>query len=422
MKSIRSLAAALGVAAVALGAATLAGPAAAAPSGTPIPSGSPVPSSSPSDRPSSPPASPSTSDSPTTGAEPAAPKATVYDMSVSSDSVVTFVSNGPAKGVTASFTIQVRNSGSAAQQGLTVTVVEPSDARLTGWRTDDGSIDNCVRGTLPDGRGEYTCQVHDQGPGRTELAFFDLTADVPLPANPAHPDGSVTLNGFHVPNAHPADTSVTFAVRAVDDSIPAKEVDLRVSAKPVAMARGTDGVYHGTLWPTVTNNGPEAVPPVTLEVYVPAGVTLVGPTEGCTRIGTAYRQLQTGLRCPVPALAPGQSDTLKFWLTADKPATHRAVGQLWAYVVNDSTRYTDPQQKNVFFYEVTFPAISPTPSTSGQAAGTGSPLPVTGTPLLLIAGAGTAVLAAGAVLLVLSRRRAGAHGDRPETRRAQLRT
>jgi hypothetical protein len=421
----RVLAAGIGVAAIALSAAALAGPAAAAPSSSPSPtntssptnpSGPTSPSASPSGapgspgtRPGRPTASPSTSDSAPTGKVPAAPTAVVYDMSVAA-SDVTFVSDGPAHGTTANVSIAVRNNGTAAQHGLTVTVLEPSDAHLTGIQPGASGIDGCVAGTVGDGRGAITCQVHDAGPGHQEMASFGLTGDVPLPASPAHPNGSVILHGFHAPNAHPDDTSVRFAVRAIDSSQPERQVDLRITAGDVTMRRGGDGRWHGTVPVTFVNRGNTTVPAVMLEILPPAGVTLDGPSDDgfpypCVRISgddvlhNLHRQ--SGLRCSLGSLAPGVTSVAGFSLSSDAARSDPVPGQVSVYPSDSGA--VDPRHLNQAGFHVTF--ASPSGGPSGQAAGSGTSLPVTGTPLALIAGGGAVVLAAGGALLVLGRRR-----------------
>jgi hypothetical protein len=440
----RMLAATIGVAAIALGAVALAAPAAAAPSSPSSPSSpsnptgpSGSPSSSPSSpgahepsgpsapvppgaRPSRPAVSPSTSDSAPAGKAPAAPKTVGYDMSVAA-SDVTFESDGPTHGTTANVSISVRNNGSAPQRGLTVTVLEPSDAHLVGIRPDATGIDDCVHGTATDGRGTITCQVHDAGPGHQEMASFGLTGDVPLPADAAHPNGSVILHGFHTPNAHPADTSVSFAVHALDTSEPAQQIDLRVTAGDVTMRRGSDGRYHGTVLVDVSNRGGATLPAITLEVLPPSNVTLDGPSDDgfpypCVRISgddvlhNLHRQ--SGLRCSMGAIQAGGSFRTGFALSSGAASSGAVPGQVSVYPESTGIVYDDPNHLNAAGFHVTF--ASPAPSGNGRAAGSGSSLPVTGTPLALIAGGGAAVLAAGGVLLVLARRRIRVTGQSPK--------
>jgi hypothetical protein len=326
-------------------------------------------------------------------------------MAVSA-SDVTFQSNGPAKGVQSYLTVQVRNAGTAAQQGLTVTVLEPSDAHLTGRVGGDSGIDSCVHSTGPDGRGSFTCQVHDEGPGQTEATSFGITADLPLPAHPVHPDGAVAVNGFNQAEATPDDNSVTFAVHGIDTSKPAQDIDLVTTAAPVTMTLGTDGKYHGTLRTSVTNRGHGSVPPVTLEILPPKDVTLVGNADDgfpypCVGV-SAKIGFPAGLRCEIQeTLRPGQTFSASWTLTADKPTTEGTLGQVSAYLLGNHS-VTDSRHDNVTSFTVTFAGG---PSGNGQAAGNGSSLPVTGTPLALIVGGGAVVLGAGGALLVLGRRR-----------------
>ena len=417
----------IGVAAVALSAAALAGPAAAAPSGSPSnspspstsssPSGSPstTPSGSPSASPSKPSTAPSTSDSSSAGAtRKAAPKATVYDVELVVPTEVTLASKGPGT-ATNSVNISVHNAGTVAQQGLTVTVVAPTDAHLTGALVGATGIDNCVTGTSY-GRDEVTCQVHDGGPGRYEHAGFVLTGQIPLPTNTHDPFGTVNLRGFHTPNANIAGTSAAYLVRGVDTSKPIESMDLVASASPVTMTHGTDGKYHGILRTSFTNRGTNAVPPMTLNVFPPQGVELLGPSgnwnaDPCVRVNgrTGY---PTGLKCqPGMTLQPGQSFTQDWDLSADKPITNGTTGDVFAEVVSDHL-YSDPKGGADVSFTVTFASTSTktgpstSPNSSGQAAGSATSLPVTGTPLALIAGGGAAVLVAGGALLVLGRRRA----------------
>jgi hypothetical protein len=398
----------VGAAAVAVGVAGLiglSGPAAAAPTGA---SASPsAPSAPPSTSPSGS-ASPVASGKPSPSGAAKAPKATVYDMSVGA-SDVTFQSKGPARGVQSYLTIKVRNSGSAAQQGLTVTVVEPSGTHLTGRVGGDSGIDSCVHGTILDGRGAFTCQVHDEGPGQSEGASFGITADLPLPADRPHPTGGVILHGFHEPNAHPEATSTSFAVHAQDTSLPTREVDLRIVAHPATLARGADGRYRGTVTVGYTNAGTIAVPEVTLEVVAPANVTLVGPTDdgrSCDRVNGDDGHAgpaRSGMRCNLGTSRPSGSGRVTFNLVSDVATTNGTVGVASLLMSGGDAVYTDPSHRNATTFAVTFTGGTPSGDT-GRAAGSGSSLPVTGTPLGLIAGGGATVLTAGGVLLVLARR------------------
>lgn len=406
----RLLAASIGAAAIALGAVALAGPAAAAPSSSPSPSSSSSPSSpsspsgSPSASPSQPSTAPSTSDKPSTGTKGAAPKATVYDMALSASDVV-FQSDGPARGLTSTVGISVRNNGTVAQPDLTVAVVEPSDAHLTGIEPGASGIDNCLHGTEA-GLGVYYCQVHDRGPGQVETARFGITADLPLPADTPNPYGQVTLHGYHQPDAHPGDNDITFSVFGQDTSKLAEAVDLVTTAKPVTMKK--QGPYRGLLSMSVTNRGDKPVPPMTVEIEAPQGVEVVGNRDDgfpypCVRIGGSHG-LVSGLRCRIlETLQPGQTFSSTWMLMAEQPDTHGTLGLVNAYVTGDHV-YTDPKHDNVASYQVTFASDTPG-NGSGSAAGSGTSLPVTGTPLGLIAGGGAVVLAAGGALLVLSRRR-----------------
>jgi hypothetical protein len=415
----RLLAATVGAAAIALGAAALAGPATAAPSSSPSSSPSPSTSSSPSGSPSPSPSKPSTapstssstSDSPSTGTEKAAPKATVYDLELAAESTVILRSNGPGT-ATNSVSVSVHNAGTVTQQGLTITVVEPSDAQLTGAVTGAHGIDHCVHG-VQRGLGELTCQVHDSGPGADnyEYAHFVLSGQVPLPNEPNTPYGTVTLHGYHAPNANPAGTEVAFEVTATDTSKPSQTMDLVTTASPVTMARGSDGLYHGVLRISVTNRGHDELPPLTLNIDPPDNATVVGPVDAlfpwpCGRMNSpSYGD--RSLRCQGGGtFRPGQTFGASFRLTADRPTTNGTVGHVSADVVSDHT-WTEPSNANIVQYPLTFATTpaSASASGSGQAAGSGTSLPVTGTPLALIAGGGATVLVAGGALLVLSRRR-----------------
>lgn len=410
-RSQRMLAAGLGAVAIALAVAT---PVAAAPSNPPSPSVPPSSPGSPTATPGSPstrPAvTPSTSDKPATGTKQAAPRAAVYDMQVAGTADVTFVSNGPAKGLTTSVNLSVHNAGTVTQQGLTVVVSAPSDARLTGALIDAHGIDHCVRGVLPDGRDVVTCQVHDGGPGvgTFERAGFVLTGDVPLPARPAEPFGSVSLLGYHSPNASDS-TGFEYRVHSLDTSKPSENMDLVTRAPTVTMSRGGDGLYHGVLRTSVTNRGGNAVPPMRFDLQTPAGVTLVGSADDgfpypCVRSGDTVT-IGTGVSCDIQqTLQPGRTFSSSWKLTAQQPVAGGRPGSVSANVFSDNA-WGDPKGENDVAFTVTFASASASPSHNGQAGGGGSSLPVTGTPLALIVGGGAAVLAAGGALLVAARRR-----------------
>jgi hypothetical protein len=146
-----------------------------------------------------------------------------------------------------------------------------------------------------------------------------------------------------------------------------------------------------------------------VEILPPENVTTVGPTDDglpypCVRTGDRVDAPQAGLRCTVNALQPGQTFTASWALTADTPTTKGTLGQVSGYIMNGKTVYVDPRHDNETTFAVTFASPAGSPSGTGQAAGTGTSLPVTGTPLTLIAGGGAVVLIAGGVLLVLGRR------------------
>jgi len=101
---------------------------------------------------------------------------------------------------------------------------------------------------------------------------------------------------------------------------PARDItDLAASTPGLVLREPVDGVRHGRLAVTITNNGPNAVWGLTFSVELPESVSADGGDwGGCTPLGSREAGYPAGSICAKGYLAPGRSRT--FQLGVKSPA------------------------------------------------------------------------------------------------------
>jgi uncharacterized repeat protein (TIGR01451 family) len=171
--------------------------------------------------------------------------------------------------------------------------------------------DLIARTTDPDGELVRDAFVRDLTLGSTEMvsvnsAHQDATRDGnhdDVGAGPVSADGLVTLMGTQADNLFAGDTNSVNDVY-VSDRRPAADLSLTKADAPDPVAP------RGTLTYTLvaTNNGPNAAPDARLLDALPAGVTFVSASAGCTH--SAGR-----VDCALGTLGPGASATVIITVT-----------------------------------------------------------------------------------------------------------
>lgn len=214
----------------------------------------------------------------------------------------------------------------------------------------------------------------------------------------------------HTADRDPGDNTTTFAYRIADNP-----ADVQVTV-PSYRARVGDVV---TVRATVTNAGPGDGRGFTVYADKPSGTTLVGtPTLAVGDHSEPYMCDPQGgtdghdVRCfhDGEFLPTGTKGAVSGVLTFQLKVTSADLGT-GRVTANDGAHDPDPKN-NTAPVRIALESGSASPSASptaagGSGGGSGS-LPVTGTRLGLIGGAGAALLVAGAAVLVLARRRARA--------------
>ena len=176
----------------------------------------------------------------------------------------------------------------------------------------------------------------------------------------------------------------------------ANKLDLAVTTQPVTGAVGDTVELSFTL----VNNGPSDGSGPSVLITAPAGTVLL-PSEFCHTPGGDEGQQQPEspqLRCNYERLFPsGLAGLNKLTVTA-KLKVKSTPGAGGTVVVRNSGPSTESNPGNNTA-PITFAATDDTGGTGGGS------LPITGTSITLVAGVGGAVIVAGAVLMVLARRR-----------------
>ncbi|WP_431944546.1 peptidase [Micromonospora marina] len=182
-------------------------------------------------------------------------------------------------------------------------------------------------------------------------------------------------------------------------------LDVAVTVPPVqgAVGQTVDLTYE------VVNNGPSDGGGPGVVITAPSGTVLL-PSEWCYTDGQPGKTLPESakLRCnfesEFPSVASGYgriTPTVKLKIKST-PGTDGTI------VVDGATSSTESKPENNTARIVFAAAGSGGPGTGGSgdgSGGTGGGLPITGAPAATLTGVGAAVLAAGAVLFVLFRRR-----------------
>jgi uncharacterized repeat protein (TIGR01451 family) len=175
--------------------------------------------------------------------------------------------------------------------------------------------DLIARTTDPDGELVRDAFVRDLTAGTTEMvsvngAHQDATRDGnhdDVGAGPVSADGLVVLMGTQADNLFAGDDNLVNDVY-VSDRRPAADLSLEKADAPDPVAP------RGTLTYTLvaTNNGPNAAPDARLLDTLPAGVTFVSASAGCTHSAGQ-------LDCALGTLAPSASATVTITVTPKAP-------------------------------------------------------------------------------------------------------
>jgi uncharacterized repeat protein (TIGR01451 family) len=171
--------------------------------------------------------------------------------------------------------------------------------------------DLIARTTDPDGELVRDAFVRDLTAGTTEMvsvnsAHQDATRDGnhdDVGAGPVSADGLVVLMGTQADNLFAGDDNLVNDVY-VSDRRPAADLSLMKADAPDPVAA------RGTLTYTLvaTNHGPNAAPDARLLDTLPAGVTFVSASAGCTHSAGQ-------VDCALGTLAPGASTTVTITVT-----------------------------------------------------------------------------------------------------------
>ncbi|MET7964848.1 peptidase [Micromonospora zamorensis] len=158
----------------------------------------------------------------------------------------------------------------------------------------------------------------------------------------------------------------------------------------------------------VVNNGPSDGGGPSVIITAPTGTVLL-PSDWCYTDGTEHEQLpeSTKLRCnfesEFPATASGWG-RIKSTVQVKIKSTPGTDGTIVARSVTSATE-SKPENNTAQIVITTGTGGAGDGDGDGDNGGSGGGLPVTGAPAAMLAGGGAAVLALGAVLLVLFRRR-----------------
>ena len=203
--------------------------------------------------------------------------------------------------------------------------------------------------------------------------------------------------------------------------------DFQISGTDAVFTAGSDGKYRATTTVTVHYTGTATLDQPWVFVIPPDDVDVTGvvagsrhgmPTCGAGNPGRPHEGVAWS--CERVGLTPGATVSGTFTLQLRDGAHPAAEGQI-------KIRYGYPDAWHPYAVTASFhlsvasttPSASATPSAStppssttapsasasGSGSGSGSNLPVTGAPLGLVSAAGAALVAAGAVTLLLVRRR-----------------
>ena len=179
------------------------------------------------------------------------------------------------------------------------------------------------------------------------------------------------------------------------------KLDVRVTAKPVTGEVG----QTANLTYSIVNDGPSDGGGPSAVITAPSGTVLL-PDEWCYTDGTEHEQRpeSTKLRCnfesEFPSVASGNGTitrTLKLKIKS-APGTDGTIYAESCCVGSTETNKANNTTRIVF-------AAAGTGSGGGGEGGEGGGLPITGSPVALIAGIGGAVVVLGFVLMVVFRRR-----------------
>jgi uncharacterized repeat protein (TIGR01451 family) len=204
------------------------------------------------------------------------------------------VSNAtPDVGANVTFTVTVTNGGPSAATGVTVEDVLPSGYTYV---SDDGG------GAYVSGTGIWTVGSLANGASDT----LEITASVDATGNYEN-YAQVETSNEKDPDSTPGDDSTTDDDDATASTTPTPVADVSITKgdDPDPVVAGTNLTYSIL----VSNAGPSAASNVVVTDTLPAGVTYVSDTGGCT--GT------TTLTCNLGTIAAGGSTPFTITVTVD---------------------------------------------------------------------------------------------------------
>ncbi len=207
------------------------------------------------------------------------------------------------------YTLTVTNHGPNDATGVTVMDTLPAGVTLVSAIPSQGTCTglSCDLGTLAN--------------GASATVTVTVTVDATTPA------GTITNTASVSANEDDPDAANNTASTSTQVAIISADLAITKSDSPDPVTPGSNLTY--TL--TVTNNGPNDAPAVTVTDTLPAGVTLVSATPSA---GTC-----TGLACDLGNLANGASATIIITVTVD-PAV--ACGTMLTNTASVGSSVSDP--------------------------------------------------------------------------------
>jgi uncharacterized repeat protein (TIGR01451 family) len=185
------------------------------------------------------------------------------------------------------YTLTVTNHGPNDATGVTVIDTLPAGVTLVSATPSQGTCTG------------LSCDLGNLANGASATVTVMVTVDVATPA------GTITNTANVSANEDDPDAANNTASTSTQVAISSADLAITKSDSPDPVTPGSNLTY--TL--TVTNNGPNDAPAVTVTDTLPAGVTLVSATPSA---GTC-----TGLSCDLGNLANGASATINITVTVD---------------------------------------------------------------------------------------------------------
>lgn len=226
----------------------------------------------------------------------------VADLSISQTGPAAMLPNG-----TASYVVTVTNNGPA--RASSVEVINPTPAGLNS-QTVTGACS-----ALP-------CTFALMEPNETRVFTVSYNVPAGYPSNRIANIAYVSSGSTDDPDLNNnAFVAFTTVGAGADISV--------IDSLPAAIARGSRFDYTVT----ITNNGPYAATAAVLDSVIPAGVSVVGDSAGCT----------AGVSCALEGLAVGESRTVTLGLCV--PASYSG-GAVLSFTASGNSATTDPYLDN----------------------------------------------------------------------------